>query len=44
MTKIKRQKAKGKYQKVGTLLFLYLKNEVPHFCLLIFAFCLLIFR
>src|SRR5262245_35514145 len=44
--KIKRQKAKGKYQKVGTFFFLYPKKPVPHFCLLPIcikaAFCLLI--
>src|SRR5437868_1314741 len=37
--KIKRQKAKGKGQKVGT--FLFCERRVLHICLLIFAFCLL---
>jgi D-aminopeptidase len=45
LMKIKRQKAKGKNQKDGIYHFLFLpklKRMVPHFCLLIFAFCLLL--
>jgi hypothetical protein len=45
LMKINRQKAKGKKQKVGIYHFPFwpeLKGTVPHFCLLIFAFCLLI--
>jgi murein DD-endopeptidase MepM/ murein hydrolase activator NlpD len=43
---IKRQNLKGKNQKGGTLFFYYFKGvrqtSAVHFCLLIFAFCLLI--
>jgi len=42
---IKRQKAKGKLQKVGTFFISFIKLAQPsasHFCLLRFAFCLLL--
>jgi D-aminopeptidase len=45
LLKIKRQKVKGKNQKIGIYHFLFLpklKRTVPYFCLLIFAFCLLL--